>query len=224
MQVFGIKLWDKSQKDFLVEIERGLKASKKIWIATVNPEFMVESWRDKRFFKILTEKTSYNVIDGNGLLWAAKLGRKSLITGVELMDELCAMAEKERIPVYFLGGWEPEKVAEFFVKKYNKLKVVGIDKELYKGGRIGRAILFIALGMKKQEFWIEDNWDKLSSGVVVGVGRSFDYYAGSINRAPKWLRDMRLEWLFSALMDRKRAWRQLKNLPWFVWRVIFKKV
>jgi hypothetical protein len=88
MQVFGIKLWDKSQKDFLVEIERGLKASKKFWIATVNPEFIVECWRDKKFFKILTEKTSYNVIDGNGLLWAAKLGRKSLITGVELMEEL----------------------------------------------------------------------------------------------------------------------------------------
>lgn len=250
MQLFGIELWDKPKKDFLEKILKQVQddvtSKKPIWIATVNPEFMVESWRDQRFLNILQNKTSYNVIDGHGVLWPLAIKskanfkflnklaaftevffggkyREKLITGVDLMQELCAMAEREKIPVYFLGGWEPEKVAEYFQKKYKKLEVAGYSKEAT--GKLvdkltSKLILFVALGMKKQEFWIEENWEKLPSGVVMGVGRSFDYYAGSIKRAPVWMRKMGLEWLFSALVDRNRALRQLKNLPVFVWKVL----
>ncbi len=248
MQLFGIELWDKPKKDFLEKILKQVQddvtSKKPIWIATVNPEFMVESWRDQRFLNILQKKTSYNVIDGHGVIWASQISkqggfflkikllgevffgrkyREKLITGVDLMQELCAMAEREKIPVYFLGGWEPEKVAEYFQKKYKKLEVAGYSKEAT--GKLvdkltSKLILFVALGMKKQEFWIEDNWEKLPAGVVMGVGRSFDYYAGSIKRAPGWMRTIGLEWLFSALVDRNRALRQLKNLPVFVWKVL----
>lgn len=264
MQLFGIELWEKSKKDFLEKILKQVQddvtSKKPIWIATVNPEFMVESWRDKRFLNILQNKTSYNVIDGHGIIWASQISkqvdkltsrsggvifklklfvevffggkyREKLITGVDLMQELCAMAEIEKIPVYFLGGWEPEKVAEYFQKKYKKLEVAGYSKEATgklvdpptgEAGKLtSKLILFVALGMKKQEFWIEDNWEKLPAGVVMGVGRSFDYYAGSIKRAPVWMRKMGLEWLFSLVMDpRHRLARQLKNLPVFVWKVL----
>lgn len=250
MQLFGVELWTKSKKDFLEQIGSDVKKEKKVWIATVNPEFMVESWSDKRFLNILQTKTSYNVIDGHGILWPLAIKnsnfqipifkkvkefvdvffggkyREKLITGVELMEDLCAMAEKEKIPVYFLGGWEPEKVVECFQNKFKKLIIGGFAKDdfvetLHARSLQNHAVIFVALGMKKQEFWIEENWEKLPVGIVMGVGRSFDYYAGSIKRAPKWMRQMGLEWLFSLIMDPKhRLVRQLKNLPVFVWKVM----
>jgi len=80
-------------------------------------------------------------------------------------------------------------------------------------------ILLVAYGMKKQEFWINDNLDKLEVGLVMGVGRSFDYYSGELKRAPNWVRNMGMEWLYSLIKEPKRIKRQLV-LPKFWWKVI----
>lgn len=230
MQVDQLRLWKKSRENFIVEIRKRLRKIKqeKVWVATVNPEFVVEAWRDAEFMDILKNRTSYNVVDGNALLWVAKLPKTSLITGVDLMLDLCQMAEKGGYGVNFVGGWEDEatKTAEYFLKKCPNLKVnLATVPEKIKSSdwKKGKTIItFVALGMKKQEFWIRDNWNNLPPGLIMGVGRSFDYYAGRISRAPMWLRNMKLEWLYSALEDPRRARRQLRNLPVFVIRAILK--
>jgi N-acetylglucosaminyldiphosphoundecaprenol N-acetyl-beta-D-mannosaminyltransferase len=74
--------------------------------------------------------------------------------------------------------------------------------------------------MKKQEEWIEANLNKLNVRVVMGVGRSFDYYSGELKRAPKWVRKMGLEWLFSLIKEPKR-WRRQLALPKFIGTVLF---
>ena len=79
--------------------------------------------------------------------------------------------------------------------------------------------LFVARAMKKQEEWIEANFDKLKVGLVMGVGRSFDYYSGELPRAPMWVRKMGLEWLFSLVVEPKR-WRRQLELPKFVGKVL----
>jgi N-acetylglucosaminyldiphosphoundecaprenol N-acetyl-beta-D-mannosaminyltransferase len=76
--------------------------------------------------------------------------------------------------------------------------------------------------MKKQEEWIDQNLDKLNVKIVLGVGRSFDYYSGELKRAPKWARKMGLEWLYSLIREPKR-WRRQLALPKFVWEVINEK-
>jgi N-acetylglucosaminyldiphosphoundecaprenol N-acetyl-beta-D-mannosaminyltransferase len=243
VEIFGIRLWTGTKDQFLIRLVDDLRADKKVWVATVNPEFVVESRRDSRFFQILKEKTTYNVVDGVGLLWAAdvvgkvkslsekisRLGmffiagkhRNRLITGVDLVDSLVKIASENEIPVFFWGGWEPEKVADQFLKKYPELIVGGYAtddflKNLQKNGKLKKAIFFVALGMKKQELWIEESFALLPTGVVVGVGRSFDYYTGKVIRAPKWVRRLGMEWLFSAALDPARAKRQWKNLPEFI--------
>jgi len=80
-------------------------------------------------------------------------------------------------------------------------------------------ILLVAYGMKKQEFWINENLDKLDVGLVMGVGRSFDYYSGELKRASLWVRRMGMEWLYSLIKEPKRLKRQLV-LPRFVWKVL----
>ena len=220
---------------------------KKIWIATVNPEFVMATRKDRDFLKILQRRTTYNVIDGIGLVWAMKINnffsgfkigveilrgrhRKNLITGADLMDDLCAMAEKNGQSVYFLGGWgdRGDRTARYFKNKYPRLKMAGNfagkrkgeDEKALKAIGWGRIdYLFVAYAMKEQEEWIDRNLDKLNVGLVMGVGRSFDYYSGDLPRAPKWVRKMGFEWLFSLMVEPKR-WRRQLELPRFIWMVL----
>ncbi len=207
--------------------------NKNKWIATVNPEFIMLASKDRHFLNIL-KKTDINIVDGRGLAWAIEKRLKKrieVIPGSDFMDDLCKIAENNEYSVYFLGGWNDraKKSANFFKKKYPKLKIAGFyagksigqDKRiLEKIGRKRVDILFVAYGMKTQEEWIERNLRNLNVGIVMGVGRSFDYYSGDLKRAPKLLRKLGLEWLFSLIMEPKRLIRQLE-LPKFVLKVLF---
>ncbi|MDP4009562.1 MAG: WecB/TagA/CpsF family glycosyltransferase [Candidatus Shapirobacteria bacterium] len=254
-ELWGVPIFGSGRHAVLKVVERWLGASslklrKPKWLATVNPEFMMITAKDSRFFNIL-QKTDLNVMDGIGLVWAREIQKKNLMlrkiifgfqvgmeilkgkykdelaSGSDLMKDLCELAAKKDYKVYFLGGWEnrAERTAKYFKNKYPKLNVVGAES----GGNLNplspklrRAkpdILFVAYGMKRQEEWIEKNLRELSIGLVMGVGRSFDYYSGELKRAPKLWRRMGFEWLYSLIREPKR-WRRQLELPKFVWKVL----
>ncbi|MBI2465526.1 WecB/TagA/CpsF family glycosyltransferase [Candidatus Shapirobacteria bacterium] len=156
--------------------------------------------------------------------------RELLISGADLIDSLCREAASSGKSVFFLGGWGDRgaRSAAFFKKKYPTLKVAGS----YAGNRVGEDektllvlkeynidYLFVAYAMKTQEEWINRNLDKLKVRLVMGVGRSFDYYSGDLRRAPSWVRKMGFEWLFSLIMEPSR-WRRQLALPRFIARVL----
>ena len=233
-QMFGIDFFGGS-KDRLLKIIDGWLASKKEkkWIATVNPEFVMKALKDREFLNLL-HNTDINVVDGIGLAWSArfKLGLDiEVIAGSDLIKDLCQLAEIKGYNVYFLGGWgkRAELTANNLKKIFPKLKIAGY----YSGKCIGEDdiilkqmpkdridILFVAYGMKTQEEWIMRNLTKLNVGLLIGVGRSFDYYSGDLKRAPIYWRKMKLEWLYSLIKEPKR-WRRQLELPKFVLKVLF---
>lgn len=248
-KMFGISLFGSSKSRLLSVLkEQNVSKDSKVWIATVNPEFVMAAEKD-RYFKEILGKTTFNVIDGIGLIWGLKVRersrinnsgimrvwnglrtgveilqgrhREALITGADLMDDLCAAASRLGKSVYFYGGWDDRSklTAEYFLKKYPKLKVAGYRAEEFDF-ETEADYLFVARAMKKQEEWIDEHWDKLKVKLVMGVGRSFDYYSGKLLRAPKWVRKMGMEWLFSLLMEPKR-WRRQLELPKFIYMVVF---
>ena len=83
-------------------------------------------------------------------------------------------------------------------------------------------ILFVAFGSPKQEIWIADNLNDLNAKVVMGVGGAFDFITGKVPRAPKFLRNLGLEWLFRLIMQPWRIKRQV-SLIRFVFLVIKEK-
>jgi len=235
--IFGFNLFSRDKLTLLKMIESDIAKNRKIWIATVNPEFVMATRRDNEFLKILQVKTTYNVVDGIGLVWALKITnlfdsfkvgieilqgkhRESLITGADLMDDLCAMAERNGKTVFFYGGWDDraEKTAKYFLKKYSKLKVVGAQAENFDF-KTKVDFLFVCRAMKKQEEWIDTNWDKLQCKLVIGLGRTFDYYSNELTRAPIWMRDIGLEWLYSLFTDKGRRKRKIELLK-FIWMVL----
>lgn len=255
-KMFDIPLFSRDVNQVINVLDSKLAInSKKYWVATVNPEFIMESLKDKDFAKMLT-KTSLNVMDGIGLIWARELDRRSsnkfvmgikvgievlqgkhrdqVATGADLMLNLGEIAAKRNLKIFFLGGFHnrAQKTATFFRKKFllNKEQVdwsmgepgVTNDEVVKKINNFKPDILLVAYGMKKQEFWIERNLKSLDVGLVMGVGRSFDYYSGDLKRAPKRWQKMGLEWLYSLIKEPKRIKRQLV-LPKFVWKVLRNK-
>lgn len=236
-EMFGIRLFGGRETQVLRMVEEWLNGSLGIkWIATVNPEFVMSAIKNAEFKAILSE-TTINVVDGIGLIWAKEVRsgrsplqvgievlqgrhRDELVPGADLMDKMCGLAEKLGKTVYFYGGWDDrsKRTADYFIGKYPKLKVVGYRAEDYDW-KTEADILFVARAMKKQEEWIADNKKRLKVKIVMGVGRSFDYYSGELKRAPGWLRKMGLEWLYSLYKEPKR-WKRQLALPQFIWKVL----
>lgn len=266
-KIFDISLFGRPRVDLLNIIGRNLDlGTKKYWIATVNPEFVMAAEKDG-FFKDILKRTSLNVVDGIGLVWARELASQSvslsayqivrflkkmssgfrigvkvlkgeykdqMASGADLILELAKMASEKNKKIFLLGGWQDraERTAKFLKKKFgledSQLEwcvgepEVKNEEVIKKINNFKPDILLVAYGMKKQEFWINDNLEKLDVGLIMGVGRSFDYYSGDLKRAPSWVRKMGMEWFYSLIKEPKRFKRQLV-LPKFIWKVLREK-
>lgn len=179
--------------------------------------------RKKNFFLRVIEgvKSATEILKGEG--------RQGLISGSDLIEDLAAAGQRKKCKFFFLGGWDDraQRTAKKMWSKYPGVKVAWSPGEptiknkevLSEIEKFSPDFLFVAYGMKRQEEWIYRNLKKLKAKVVVGVGRSFDYYSGELKRAPKGWRKMGLEWLYSLIQEPKR-WRRQLALPKFIWRVL----
>jgi len=245
--ILGVWVTNASMDKILEYITRGLKkSSKKYFIVTPNPEILTLANSDVSYKNILN-KAKIALPDGIGLMWAGKvLGKplKERITGVDLLESLCARVSEKPITVGFLGGRDgiADKTAKCLVKKYPKLKVVfagsewSQDSSMYHVSSIkynenkksyagihntkyiiqNTDILFVAFGAPKQERWISENLENIQVKVAIGVGGAFDYISGNIPRAPLFVRLLGLEWLFRLLVEPWRLKRQLRLLEFML--------
>ena len=171
--------------------------------------------------------------DGVGAVWAAaRQGVPGLerVPGIELAEALLEGAAAAGLPVYLLGAAEgvAAEAAERLCERFPGLAVVGThhgyfaaadDADVARAVRAsGAAILLAALGAPRQEVFLHRRREELGAAVAMGVGGSFDVWAGRVERAPEWTHTLGVEWLYRLATDPKRARRQLA-LPRFAWRV-----
>lgn len=216
------------------------------WIAAqdaarmiVTPDALasLRSRRDKKYCRIV-DKAALVLPDGSGLTWALRfLGTpvQEQIPGVEFMEHLCRQAASHGWPVYFLGG-KPgiaKKAAAKISEKYPGLIISGYRDGYFPSSEsdnicreirnAGSALLFVALGVPKQEYWLSENLPQLGSVVGMGVGGSFDIHSGTLKRAPLRWRKLKLEWFYRMAQEPAR-WKRVAQLPAFVWLVFLKKL
>lgn len=218
IDILGVKI-DRVTMDEVLKIVSGwLKQPGKRYIVTPNPEFIVAAQTDLSFRKILND-ADLAIPDGVGLKIATDI--ENISPGIDVMEELVKLAQEKGFTVAFLGGRDEvaKKTAECLLRKYPNLKINYVSS----GGIIGKDgnsqntkykipntdLLFVALGHIKQEKWIAKNLPNLPVKVAMGVGGAFDYFSGSVPRAPKWLRGMGFEWLFRLIVQPWRIKRQL---------------
>ena len=191
------------------------------------------------WFKEYINHSQVVFCDGFGVKWAAHfLMRKEIIrlTPPDWFDRLAGMCAENGISMFFLGTRQDiiKKAAALMIKKYPGLKIVGVqhgffDKEplssenqevLARINMLCPDILVVGFGMPAQEKWISENWDDLQVKVAVPVGAMFDYMAGEVKRAPRWMTDNGLEWFGRLLIEPGRLWRRyIIGNPLFLWRI-----
>ena len=161
--------------------------------------------------------------DGASMVIAAeRLGNPlpCRVAGIDLMRELCALAERRGYPVYLLGA-KPEivsKTAEVLGSKFPGMKLAGIHDGYFSESEwdavaenvreSGAAITFVGITSPKKELLIEHFRELGLRGAFVGVGGSFDVVSGNIPRAPMWMQKMNLEWAFRMLQEPRRLVRR----------------
>ncbi|QVL37491.1 WecB/TagA/CpsF family glycosyltransferase [Aminirod propionatiphilus] len=202
-------------------------------IATLDALSALRTLRDGDFREWIS-RASLVLPDGRGLVWALRfLGCpvQQRITGIDFLEQFCRSASAEALPLYFMGG-RPGVAAEAAKRlafRYPGLDVRG-TADGYGGAEdedalvraiveSGARILFVGLGVPRQEAWIARNRDRLAPLVLVGVGGSFDVLSGNLRRAPRIWQDLGLEWLYRTLQEPWR-WSRVCHLPLFVSLVV----
>lgn len=211
------------------------------FINTINPHSYVVAKRDDVFHKALFE-ADILLPDGIGIVYAMKIlksKRIRKIAGNDVFIHLMNKLNNKGGSCFFLGSSEDTlnliekkaaidypnvKVSSFsppFKKVFShedNLKMLSeIDKEKPD-------ILFIGMTAPKQEKWAFQNKDLLNVEIVCCIGAVFDFYAGKVNRAPNWIINLGLEWLFRFFKEPRRLWkRYLINNTRFVFYVLKEK-
>ncbi len=176
--------------------------------------------------------------DGAGLLWASKLLGRPIghkVSGVDLVERLCKVSSESGIRLFFLGAG-PDVAASAAVKlteKYPGAQIVGTRHGFFKADEEPEMVaqiaackadvIFVAFGIPKQEMFIDRNKAALGIPVLIGVGGSFDVYSGLVRRAPVWMQNGGLEWVYRLWQNPKKI-SKVMTLPKFALMAVLEKV
>lgn len=232
IDILGVLVDVVTMKDAVGRIERYIDERTPVLVATANAEMIMRATYDIELRRILNHAALVTP-DGAGTVWAAHhLGyaMPERVAGYDMAQELMRLAPEKKQRIFFFGSAPgvAEKAKAKAEELYPGIEICGTrngfftkDDESEIIDMIRKAkpdILLCALGVPKQEKWLDAHYEELQVPVSIGVGGTFDVMAGVMKRAPLWMQKAKLEWLFRGLMQPSRAGR-LMNLPKFVWKV-----
>ncbi len=177
--------------------------------------------------------------DGIAPIWISRLRGLPLpgrVPGPDLLARFAARANRTGYRSFFYGDTEETLAAlkQRFERGHSGHRVVGtlsppfckleLEEERAMVKQINEArpdVLWVGLGLPKQEWWIHRNLNALRVPVVVGVGAAFRLVSGGVKRAPAWVGDAGLEWLWRLAMEPGKLWRRdLVDGPRFLYRAL----
>lgn len=227
-RILGIRFDALEMDESAASIEGYIAEKKPHLVVTLNAEMMVMAKNDAEFRSVL-QKADLLVPDSIGIVWAGKL--RARVPGIEMVDELAKRSALKGHKIFMIGSRKDvvEEAATKLRNRYPGLNIIGARCGYFSKGEekqvvdeireAGPDILLVGLGMGKQEKWIAKYLYYLNVPVCLGVGGSFDVIAGKVKRAPVWIRQAGLEWLYRLLQQPTRLKRMLA-LPKFVLMVI----
>ena len=208
-------------------------SKEKVHIVSGNPEVLYTGLNDKNLFDNFTSDKSLIIPDGVGVQISAKILKTPVeekIAGIELMKKILEKCEDSGEGIYLLGASEENLKAcvANILRDYPRINISGYHNGFFDLDN-PREILeeikekkpmavFVAMGCPRQEKFIVRYMDELPCKIFMGVGGSFDVIAEKVNRAPRWMIDIGMEWAYRVA---KEPWRikRLGSMPKFIWTV-----
>jgi N-acetylglucosaminyldiphosphoundecaprenol N-acetyl-beta-D-mannosaminyltransferase len=216
-------------------IDRMVHARTRGYVCVANVHTVTSSSEDPELRAALMQ-SSLNVPDGQPLVWAMNALGHSLVDrvyGPELMSRSCARAAVSGQRLYLYGGRNQGALVQLALnlrKRYPGVRIVGgyspphrplsVEERHAVVEEINRSradVVWVGIGVPKQEKWMVQMRPLLDAPVLIGVGAAFDFHAGLVPQAPNWMQEAGLEWAFRLVHEPRRLWRRyLRYNPRFV--------
>jgi N-acetylglucosaminyldiphosphoundecaprenol N-acetyl-beta-D-mannosaminyltransferase len=235
VNVLGVRVDPTNMDEAVVRVVRwaGMENQHCRYVCVSGMHGLVEAQSDDGLRNILNA-AHLNVPDGMPLSWLgwfAGFGTMERVFGPDLMVEVCAKSVDAGVSHFFYGGNDgvAEDLAKRFSVRFPGLKVAGTYcppfRMLTESERrqvvamineSGAHIVWVGLSTPNQEKWMSEFAPLLHARVVLGVGAAFDYNTGRLRRAPKWMQECGLEWLYRLMQEPQRlAKRYFSGIPRF---------
>jgi N-acetylglucosaminyldiphosphoundecaprenol N-acetyl-beta-D-mannosaminyltransferase len=234
LNFFGIPLINTTMQEAVDWVVAHAEGDDKTVLAFVNPDCLNIAWTNEDYRSMLREADRV-LPDGIGIhLGCRMLGQalRANVNGTDMFPLLCEAVAREGMPIYLLGARPgvAQAAGDNMVKRYPQLQVAGTRDGYFTPAeeasvvdainRSGAKVLLVAFGVPRQELWLRRWRDQLNPPVCMGVGGLFDFYSGRIPRAPVWMREMGLEWVYRLMQEPGRMWRRyVIGNPLFLLRV-----
>jgi len=241
IDIGGIPLDNLTLDECLTRFDELITKREPVYVITANVDHVVKLAKNPAYRKVYDE-AALNLADGVPLMWAGKfLGTplKKKISGSDLLPIVCRESARKGYRLFFMGGRQEaaELAAIKFREQFPGLQIVGtycppfgFEKDNAENEKIismirdSKAdILFVGLGAPKQENWICPNRFKYNIPISIGVGASFEFAAGMVQRAPVWMQKIGLEWFWRIIMEPGRLWRRYLVDDMLFFPLIFKQ-
>lgn len=222
MRLMNTEIDNLTMDETLDAIDSLIKEDNCSYVVTPNIDHIVQLEKDEELKRVY-ENASLILTDGKPLIWISnwyKTPIKEKISGSDLFPRVCELAAKKGYTMYLLGAAEgvADKAAKNLMDKYKGLNIVGtysppfgFEKDKVELKKIERQIqevhpdiLIVGLGCPKQEKYMYHHCKELDVPISFGLGASIDFEAGNIKRAPRWMSEHGLEWLYRITQDPKR--------------------
>lgn len=193
------------------------------YVTICNVHVVVSASRDPVYREVING-SDMATPDGAPVAWMLRrqgFGGQSRISGPDLMWALCERASSEGLPIYCYGSTEAtlglleRRLRAAFpdlrmTMESPPFRTLTAEEDAAAVKRIndsGAGIVFVGLGCPKQERWMAEHRGRVNA-VMIGVGAAFDFHAGTVRRAPAWMREYGLEWLHRLASEPRRLWRR----------------
>lgn len=235
--ILGVDIAVTNMRSVVGYLTENLEQLRGKYVCVSNVHTTVLSYNDESYLKIQNE-SALAIPDGKPLSLICKVrGYKNAqrVAGPDLMPEILRLSEEKGYRHYFYGSTEETlKTLESNLKKrYPRLNIVGTYSPPFRNlspeedeGIVEKIkemkpdFVWVGLGAPKQERWMYAHRGKIDA-VMLGVGAAFDFHAGTTKRAPKWVQEFYLEWLYRLIQDPRRLFkRYVRSNIQFIWLIL----
>ncbi|MFT3932609.1 MAG: WecB/TagA/CpsF family glycosyltransferase [Chitinophagaceae bacterium] len=208
------------------------------YVCLLNVHMMIEAQKSATF-KNVVENADLVTPDGKPIIWALKLLNnieQDRVAGMDVLPDLLTELEKTNKPVFFYGGTPAmhEKTKFYLDNKHPRVRVAGFHSPPFRQltdaeneevaatiNNSGAKVVFVILGCPKQEIWMASMKNKINA-VMIGIGGALPVMVGLQKRAPKWMQNNGLEWLYRFIQEPVRLFKRYTvTNTWFLY-LLFK--
>ncbi len=241
INVLGIKVDPLTTDELNIEIGKIIHDGRKELVLNVNVNAINQALRHPWMGDLLNS-AAIVFCDGYGVILGAKILGYNIperITYADWIWDISSFCEREGFSFFFLGAKEgiAKTAADRLREKFPNLEIVGIrDGYFDKAGTENEKIieeinyaspdiLLVGFGMPAQELWLKENWHKIDAHIALTGGACFDFISETVRRAPRWMSNNGLEWLFRLILEPRRMFfRYVIGNPLFLIRIIKERI